>query len=131
MTGGPGGRVGEDFRDVFAARAKGSGARGPDGVAAEKVTVLLHGGAAARGVNDDRFHVHSLEGGDHFSGKGGGVFIKAGVDHKGSAAFLLPWNDNLKAFGGKNADGGFVDVLEEDLLDASGEHADSPSCFGR
>ena len=60
------------------------------GVVAEEVAVLLHGGAAAGGVDDDGVDVGVLEDGNHAAGHGGSLLFKAGVDHQGSAAGLWP-----------------------------------------
>ena len=52
------------------------------------------------------------------------------MDHEGSAAGLVCGCDDFAAFGGEDAGGGGVDVGEEDLLDASGEHADAKARGG-
>ena len=40
-------------------------------------------------------------------------------------------DDNLTTFGDEDARGGFIDVLEEDLLDTAGEHTDAATrCSG-
>jgi len=89
------------------------------------MAVLLHGGAAACGVDHDGVYVGAVE--EVYDGAGhcGGLFFEAGVDHEGSAAGLILGGDDFAAFGGEDARGGGVDVGEEDLLYASGQHADA------
>ena len=89
------------------------------------MAVLLHGGAAAGGVDDDGIDVGLLEGGDDLAGHGGGLAVEAGVEHEGAAAGLAGGDDDLAVLGGEHAGGGAVDAAEEDLLDAAGEHADA------
>ena len=54
---------------------------------------------------------------------GGRSFVQAGVDHECAAAALVLGDDDLASFRCEDARRGLVDVLEEDLLDAAGEHA--------
>ena len=115
----------EDFCDVFAFCGEGAGAVGPFGVIAEEMAILLHGRAAAGGVDDDGIDVGALEEVDDGAGHRGGLFFEAGVDHEGSAAGLILRGDDFAALGGQNARGGGVDVGEEDLLYTAGKHADA------
>jgi hypothetical protein len=87
------------------------------------MAVLLHGGTAAGGVDDDGVDVGLLEEGDDAAGHGGSLVFETGVDHERSAAGLILGRDDFAAFGGEDASGCGVDVGEEDLLDTSGEKA--------
>ncbi len=118
-------KLAENLCDVFALCGEGGGTGGPFGVVAEQVAVLLHRGAAAGSVDDDGIDVGGFEHGDDVAGHRGGLVFEAGVDHQGPAAGLILWRDDLAAFSGEHARGGGVDVGEEDLLDASGQHADA------
>lgn len=123
---------GEDFSDVPTFCGEGAGALGPLRVVAEEVTVVLHGGTAAGGVDYYGVDVGVLEEFDDAACHCGGLVVQARVDHQGSAAGLIGRRDYFAAFGGENAGGGFVDVGEEDLLDASGKHADTATrCCSR
>jgi len=121
---------GEDFGDVAALCREGSGAFGPLRIVAEEVAVVLHRGTTAGGVDDDGVDVGLLEEFDDAAGHGGGLIVESGVDHQRPAARLIARRDYFAAFGGEDAGGGFVDVGEEDLLDASGEHAGSSAGCG-
>ena len=112
-------QLAEDLGDVFALCGEGGGAGCPFGVVAEEVAVLLHGGAAAGGVDDDGVDVGGLEEGDDVARHCGGLLFEAGVDHQGSAAGLVFGRDDLAAFSGEDACGGGVDVGEEDLTGRS------------
>ena len=113
----------EDFGDVAAFCGEGAGARGPVGIVAEEMAVLLHGGTAAGGVDDDGFDLGLLKERDDAAGHFGGLVFEAGVDHECSAAGLICGGDDFTAFGGQDSGGCGVDVREEDLLNAAGEHA--------
>lgn len=123
VAGGKGRKLSEELGDVATAGGKGAGALGPVGVVAEEMAVVLHGGAAAGGVDEDRVDLGLFEEGDDGLGHGGRFGVEAGVEHEGSAAGLAGRDDDLAAFGGEDAGGRLVDVGEEDGLDAAGEHA--------
>ncbi len=79
---------------------KAAGAIGPLRVVAEKVTVLLHGGTAASGVDNDGVDVGGFEEGDEVASHGGGLVFESGVDHQGSAAGLAGWDNDFETFSG-------------------------------
>ena len=115
----------EDLRDVPAFSTEGSGAGRPCRIVAEEVSILLHGRAAAGGVDDDRVHLGGFKDGDHAAGEASGLIFQARVDHESAAAWLGARDNHLAAFRGEDADGRLVDVLEEDLLNTAGEHANA------
>lgn len=115
----------EDFGDVFAFCGEGAGSVGPLRVVAQEMAVLLHGGTAAGGVDDDGVDVGAIEEVDDLARHCGGLLFQPGVDHESSAAGLILGSDDFAAFRGEHARGGGVDVGEEDLLHASGEHSDA------
>ena len=89
------------------------------------MAVLLHGRSAAGGVDDDGVDV---------GGSKSAMMLRAIAAAWSSrpewtmSAPQQGWfggSDHLAAFGGEDARGGGVDVREEDLLDAAGEHADA------
>jgi hypothetical protein len=113
--------LGEDLGDVAAFCGEGCGSGGPGGVVAEEMAVLLHGGTAAGGVDDNGVDCGLLEEGDDATGHFGGLVFEAGVEHERAAAGLICGDDDFAALGGEDSGGGCVDVGEEDLLDAAGE----------
>src|SRR5438874_10663881 len=125
MTRSLGGEVAKDLGDVFALCTEGCGAGGPDGIVAQDMTVLLHGGTASRSVDDDGVDVDGFKRGDHLTGELCSLIFEAGVDHQGAAARLRLRDEDVTTFSGEDAGCGLVDMLEEDLLDAAGEHADT------
>src|SRR5207244_3556818 len=63
--------------------------------------------------------------GDHLASQVGRLIFEPGVDHEGAATGLRLRDDDVTAFSGEDARCGLVDVLEEYLLDAAREHADT------
>ena len=73
------------------------------------------------GVDDDVVEVEVLEGVDGLAGEVQGLFFAAGVGGEGAAAALVFGGYDLAALGGEDANGGGVDLGEEDLLHAAGQ----------
>ena len=97
VAGGGGRELAEDLGDVAAFGGEVAGADGPVGVVAEKVAVLLHGGSAAGGVDDDGIDVGVFEDGDDVAGHVGGLGLEAGVEHEGAAAGLVGGRDDVRS----------------------------------
>lgn len=91
----------------------------------KKMIVFLECGAATGGVGDDGVEVFTKEDGEISSGEIPRSVTDAGVGGEGAAAELSPGDDDFAAVGGENADGGFVELRESDIRDASGEESDA------
>ena len=87
--------------------------------------VFLERGAAAGGVGDDGVEVFTKEDGEICSGEVARGITYAGVRGEGATAELPPGDDDLAAVGGEDADGGFIELRESDIRDASGEKGDA------
>ncbi len=87
--------------------------------------VFLECGAAAGGVGDDGVEVFTKEDGEVFSGEVPCGVTNAGVCGEGTAAELSPGDDDFATVGGENAYGGFIELRESDIRDASGEESDA------
>src|ERR671915_95453 len=120
---GHGAELLQKLRDIADLRAEGISPLCVLRVVAQEVTVLLHRGAAARGVDDDVVQVQVLEGVYGLAGEVQGLLLAARVGGEGAATTLLGGN-NLAALGGQNADRGGVDCGEEDPLDAARQDTD-------
>ena len=101
------------------------------GVVAEEVAVLLHGGAAAGGVDDDGVDVGGFEERDDaLRAMAAACSSRPEWTMRAPQQGWLCGSDDFAAFGGEDARGGGVDVREEDVLHAAGEHADAAARCG-
>src|SRR5215217_6139061 len=99
------------------------------GVVTQQVSVILHRRAAPSGVDHHVVKVLLLEGVYGFSGEAERLLLAPSMRAKSAAAALVLGRDDLAAFGGEDPNGRGVDLLEEDLLHASGEDADPLALF--
>ena len=79
----------------LAARGKARRAYCPGGVVAQQVRVLLHGAAAAGGVDDDCVELLKFKLGDHAFGEGCGLRVEPGMHHQRAAAALALRDDDV------------------------------------
>ncbi len=96
------------------------------GVVGEQLSVLLHGGAAAGGVDDDGVDLRGEEGVDVAAGEGAGGRPVAVVGVEGAAAELPRRRHHLEAVARQHPHGGLVDAAEGVGHDAAGEQGDAP-----
>src|SRR5260370_17628470 len=87
--------------------------------------VFLEGGTAAGGVGDDGVEVFAKKCGEIVAREFASGIANAGVGGERAAAKLIFWDDHFAAVGGEDADGGFVELRECDVGDASGEKRDA------
>src|SRR5208283_2583192 len=87
-------------------------------VGGEEVIVLLERGAAARGVGEDGVELAAAKRGDVFAGELAGRFAHASM--RGTAK-LRAGDDHFAAVGREDANGGFIELREGDIRDASGK----------
>jgi hypothetical protein len=113
--------LGQQLVDVAHLRREGRRPFAPLGVVAEQMAVVLHGRAAARGVDDDRVAV--LEHRDRLARLVARVDPR--VELQRAAAARLGRRPDLEPLGRQHADGDRVDVAEEDALDAALQEADA------
>src|SRR6266851_9333007 len=87
--------------------------------------VFLEGGTAAGGVGDDGVEVFVKKCGEIVAREFASRIAKAGMRGERAAAELIFRDDHFAAVGGEDADGGFVELRECDVGDASGEKRDA------
>src|SRR5260370_30846565 len=92
--------------------------------------VFLEGGTAAGGVGDDGVEVFAKKCGEIVAREFASGIANAGVGGERAAAKLIFWDDHFAAVGGEDADGGFVELRECDVGDASGEKRDAGAAGG-
>src|SRR5712692_6703353 len=120
-------KLGEHFRDVFAARGKSLGALGISRVVAQQITIVLQIGAAPGGIADDDVHTRALERVNQPPRQLQCRFFLARVDHQSAAAALLARRNHFAAFGGEDPRGGIIYVWKQDALHAPEQDADAQS----
>ena len=103
------------------------GARGPLGLVAEEVAVLLEVRPAAGGVDHDGVDLGALEGLDDLAGEAEGLLLAPAVRRQRAAAALPRRDDDVAALGRQHADRRRVDVGEEGPLHAAGQQPDRPA----
>ena len=86
--------------------------------------ILLERRTAAAGVADDGVEAAVEDSVDIVAGEFAGVFLAAGVDVERAAAALGTGNVNFAAVFLEDANGGFVEARERDVLNATGEEGD-------
>src|SRR5258708_7386161 len=94
------------------------------------MAILFHCRSTPRRVDHNGVDVCFFEASDHLPSEMSGLLFQTRVNHKGPAACLRPRDNHLTTFSSKNTRGGLVDVLKEDLLYASGQHADTSARRG-
>src|SRR6267378_7086113 len=87
--------------------------------------VFLEGGAASGGVGDDGVEVFAKKCREIVAREFASGIAHAGVGGERAAAELVFWNDHFAAVGGEDADGGFVELRESDVGDATREECDA------
>ena len=96
-----------------------------NGIVGEQRSVLLHRRSAPGAVDDDVVDVESLHLGDEIAHPPQRGLLAAGMDLERSAAALQRRNQHFAAVGGEHPRGGSIDVREERVLHAPGEHRDA------
>ena len=99
-------------------------ALGPARLVGQQLAVLLHRRAAAGHVHRDDVDPGALEHLDQRLGAPDRLLLAPGVQPECPAAALLARRHDLVALGGQHPHRREVDLVEEDVLDAAGEHAD-------
>lgn len=90
-----------------------------------EMMVFLERGAAAGGVGDDGVEVFAKKYGEILSREFAGGIANARVRSERAAAELAIGDDGFAAVGGKDADGGFVQLRKSNVGNAAGEEGDA------
>lgn len=124
------GSGGQPLGEIADALSEGVGSAGIIGVAGEEGAVVLEGGTAAGGINDDGVEFGDRERFEVVAGGGAGGIELTAVGMEGAAAGLVGWNEDVVAGGIEEADGLVVGVAEEGMHHAAGEKCDPPKPGG-
>ena len=89
------------------------------------MVVLFERGAAAGGVGDDGIEIFAEENGEIFLREFTGSIADSGVRGEGAAAKLSFGDNDFAAVGSEHADGGFIELRESNVGDASREESDA------
>ena len=115
----------EELVDVLDHGGEVLGLSAVGGVVLEQLGVLLHGGAAAGGVDDNGVDAGVEEGVDVAAGQGAAGVALADVGAEGAAAALIG-DDDLAAVAGEHGRGCLVHPAVDEGHDAAVEHAHAP-----
>src|SRR5216683_3460081 len=117
-------QIGQELAEIGDLRRHRLGSRGPLGIVAQQVRILLHGRAATRRIDDDHVDAGLLECLDQAAGEGCRLGAPAVVQRQRSAAALAGRDDDITPLAGQHSRRGQVDLREEHLLHAARQHAD-------
>src|SRR6266516_4897784 len=115
-------QLGQDLRDVPYRVRECSGAFGVPGVVAQQVSILLHSGATACGIDHHRIYSPDLERVDQTPCIIQAFFLASRVNAERAATSLARRHNNITPFGCQDAHSGSIDGIKEHTLHTAQPH---------
>src|SRR6266849_8622609 len=121
-------QLGQDLRDVPYRVRERSGAFGVLGVVAQQVSIILHNGATAGGIDHHGIYSPDLKRIDQTPCILQSFILASRVNAECATASLPRWHDNITPFGCQDAHSGGIDGIKEHTLHTAQQqpHSSSP-----